>query len=95
MATGIIQSIRTKKVNKIDVVIYLRLLNNHFNEQHDHWAWLAAETNNPLHIQHAQSMQACLIEYVQPIKELHFELKTSISQLTERLDKNISEIDKE
>lgn len=69
-------------------------LNNHFNEEHDHWAWLAAETNNPLYIQHAQSMQVCLIEYVKPIKELHFELKTSIPQLTERLAKNILEIDK-
>ena len=62
-------------------------LNNHFNEQHDHWAWLAAETQNALHLQRAKALENCLVDYVVPIKQLHFELKDLIPKLCELLEK--------
>jgi len=98
----LIGQIPEQQLKEMIVMIYIKAqglidsyrLNNHFNEQHDHWRWMSAETNNPLHIQHAQAMEHCLIEYATPIKELHYELKDSIPKLIGLLENNILELSK-
>jgi len=68
--------------------------NNHIVKQHEHWSWMAAETNNVLHQQRAEAFLNSCIEYAQILKKDHYEIKKLLQKLNTAIDEELSKCDK-
>jgi len=55
--------------------------NNHIVGQHEHWSWVAAETNNDLHRVRAKTFLDSCVEYTAVLKKGHYEIKELLQRV--------------
>lgn len=67
-------------------------LNNDFVQKHEHWHWLANETNQNIHLQRAQAQLEALKEYSATLKEIHFKIKEKLPILNNLLTNEIARL---
>lgn len=67
--------------------------NNHIVGQHEHWNWVAAETNNDLHYERAKTFMNSCVEYAAVLKKSHYEIKELLQRLNTAIDNELSKRD--